>query len=170
MTLVWQLIKLPPAHLPVSHVNCVSVVRCPPCRYFLHAASSFNQDLCDWGNTIGSVPYRTYVFTSTSCPNTGNPNLSASPKGPFCYVCPPPPTQSPSAAPTGIPSEAPTPVPTVSPTSDYFETRAELTTAISSGTYTAGDSPYGAIENWDVSRCVDCLPLVVFCFVGRIVL
>ena len=124
------------------------------CRYFLHVASSFNQDLCKWGETIGNPPYRTYVFTSTACPNKGNPNLSASPKGPFCYVCPPPPSSSPSEAPTSSPSEAPTPVPTVSPTSDYFETAAELRSAVTSGVYTAGDSPYGAIEVWDTSRWV----------------
>ena len=125
----------------------------PGCSYILYLVSSFNQDLCNWGNTIGT-PSRTSPFASTSCPNKGNPNLSASPKGPFCYVCPPPPSEEPSNAPTTTPSVAPTPVPTLSPTSDYFETSAELKSAVTYGPYTSGDSPYGAIETWDTSRLV----------------
>ena len=128
--------------------------------YFLYIASNFNQNLCNWGNTIGTSVSRNYVFTSSACSNKGNPSLTASPKGPFCYVCPPPPSKSPTKAPTTSPSDAPTPVPTVSPTSDYFETAAELKTAVSSGVYTSGDSPYGAIELWDTSRYVAVLGLL----------
>ena len=123
-------------------------------RYFVYLASAFNQDLCNWGNTISPTAWTGAFSTSSSCPDKGNPNLAASPKGPFCYVCPPPPSRSPTKAPTKSPTEAPTPVPTASPTSDYFETAAELKTAVSSGVYTSGDSPYGAIELWDTSRYV----------------
>ena len=121
--------------------------------YMFNVASSFNQDLCPWGDIIGT-PARTSIFASSACPVKTTPNLSASPKGPFCYVCPPPPSASPSDQPTTSPSVSPTPVPTMSPTSDFFETTAELRTALSSGVYTSGDSPYGAIETWDTSRYV----------------
>ncbi len=100
--------------------------------------SRFNQDLCNWGNSIGAAAAVTGIFTATACPTKSNPVLTAFPKGPFCYVCPPPPTQSPTPAPT-VPTNA-------------FQTTAELSTAIGSGAYTAGTSPYGAIETWDVSR------------------
>jgi hypothetical protein len=110
-----------------------------------YQAPNFNQDLCSWGDKVLPNPTRSAMFSGTACPIKTNPVLTSSPKGPFCYVCPPPPSP---------PVMGPTPVPTMSPTSDFFETGAELRAAITSGVYTAGNSPYGAIELWDVSRFV----------------
>ena len=121
--------------------------------YIFYQNTNFNQDLCSWGLAIVGTPtYFTYLFSGSGCPVKTTPNLNASPKGPFCYVCPPPPTKAPTDAPTTSPSVSPTPVPTVSPTSDYFETGTELRSAVTSGVFTSGDSPYGAIEVWDTSR------------------
>ena len=49
-------------------------------------ASSFNKNLCAWG-TITSSANVTNMFASSACPTQSNPNLNASPRGPFCHVC-----------------------------------------------------------------------------------
>merc|ERR1711957_559128 len=52
-----------------------------------YAASSFNQDLCSWGDKLDLSASVENAFEDSGCPNTGDPNLSASPPGPFCYSC-----------------------------------------------------------------------------------
>jgi surface protein len=56
-------------------------------RMFL-GASAFNQNLCDWGHKrTGIFTYFEGMFDSTSCPDTNDPDLLASPPGPFCFTC-----------------------------------------------------------------------------------
>jgi surface protein len=57
-------------------------------------AGSFRQNLCAW-NKYGSHFENVYdLFWATNCPTPGDPDLEASPAGPFCYSCLPPPEGS----------------------------------------------------------------------------
>jgi len=53
-------------------------------------ATRFNQNLCPWGPKLeppeddGSF---SYMFINTSCPNKGDPDFNATPRGPFCHEC-----------------------------------------------------------------------------------
>ena len=50
-------------------------------------ASSFNQDLCDWGTKMNNVGVLG-MFESTVCNDPGiTPHLSATPISPLCYTC-----------------------------------------------------------------------------------
>merc|ERR1712238_317746 len=73
-------------------------------------ASSFNQDLCLLGNKLSDAVDVSSAFDGSACPNTGDPNLSASPPGPFCYTC------DGSSLSPAMPTTAPTPKPTFMPT------------------------------------------------------
>lgn len=56
----------------------------------LESASVFSADLCLWGTKITSTDSSLFgqgPFVGTSCSNTGDPDLAASPKGPFCAKC-----------------------------------------------------------------------------------
>lgn len=55
-------------------------------RYILYQALSFNKNLCNWGNSIVSTS-PDFMFTSSNCPTTADPDFAASPKGPFCFTC-----------------------------------------------------------------------------------
>jgi len=55
--------------------------------YMFWYAIRFDQDLCSWGDKLDSSASVGNAFSSSGCPNTGDPNLSASPPGPFCYTC-----------------------------------------------------------------------------------
>jgi hypothetical protein len=60
-------------------------------QYMFNHALSFSQDLCAWGPKVGSTTRMEWMFRYTQCPKNGNrddPDLSASPPGPFCFVCP----------------------------------------------------------------------------------
>ena len=56
-----------------------------------HNASSFNQNLCSWGEhlnpslVIADDGYCGKMFEGTSCPNETNPDLTT--KGPLRFVC-----------------------------------------------------------------------------------
>ena len=54
---------------------------------YMFRSTAFNQDLCLWGSKISISSSVNFMFSSTACPNQGNPNLSATPPGPFCYNC-----------------------------------------------------------------------------------
>lgn len=58
---------------------------------FFHAAS-FSQDLCGWGNVLvdaGNNPTVQSMFAGVRnpCESRSDPDLSATPPGPFCFVC-----------------------------------------------------------------------------------
>jgi surface protein len=60
-------------------------------------AGVFNQDLCVWGPLLKgrNVTFRDEsnpslardIFNNKHCPNETNPDLTATPPGPFCYNC-----------------------------------------------------------------------------------
>ena len=51
-------------------------------------AAQFNQNLCLWGPDFRSETVNvTSMFASTSCPETGDPDLTAAARGPLCAVC-----------------------------------------------------------------------------------
>lgn len=56
-------------------------------------ASSFNQNLCSWGEMLQQHNNLdvdvTNMFKETSCPTENDPDLSVIPAGPFCHVCDP---------------------------------------------------------------------------------
>ena len=100
-------------------------------------ATSFSQNLCAWGDHIPSSTTNTFgTFQGTSCPNMDNPNLSASPPGPFCFDCTDdsgpvaapvetpvaspvaPPVDSPIASPVAPPVDSPVASPAAPPTAD----------------------------------------------------
>jgi hypothetical protein len=49
-------------------------------------AKSFSQDLNAWGAYLTTTAGVTNMFKATSCTTTADPNLSATPKGPFCWT------------------------------------------------------------------------------------
>jgi Mycoplasma protein of unknown function, DUF285 len=53
-------------------------------------ASSFQQNLCKWGPLLAqenaTIAFDS-MFNGTSCTNTSDPNLLATPPGPFCEPC-----------------------------------------------------------------------------------
>jgi hypothetical protein len=87
-------------------------------------STMFVQDLCAWGDKIGTGAAATGAFVGTACPEMGFPNLLTDPKGPFCYFCG---TNVPTAGPlvqqqpAGGPLVSGPPSPT-SPTSSPFTT------------------------------------------------
>lgn len=103
--------------------------------YVANSASGFGgHDLCYWGSkldlSLAGISNTFGAFTDSGCSDTGHPDLSASPRGPFCQTCSPPtasptlaPSIEPSATPTGIPTKAPTKKPTDAPTSVPLPTR-----------------------------------------------
>lgn len=104
--------------------------------YMLRAASAFSHDLCYWGDkTSESLTGAFAVFQDSGCSDTGDPDLKASPKGPFCQLCSPPtaspsnvpslePSQTPTMVPTQAPSKAPTRKPTLAPEPTRTPTKA----------------------------------------------
>ena len=117
-------------------------------RQVLYGASSFSSDLCRWGAKLPTTASVGLAFASSGCPSSGDPDLSASPSGPFCHTC-----NAPTSAPTKSPTKAPTPVPKAAPTLAVFNTRAELDTAISAGDWTT--SQYGPVAQWATGRITD---------------
>ncbi|CAJ1961988.1 unnamed protein product [Cylindrotheca closterium] len=58
-------------------------------RRMFQFATSFNQDLCPWGPILqGNVQFEG-LFASTNCPLEADPDLTATPRGPFCNLCVP---------------------------------------------------------------------------------
>jgi hypothetical protein len=51
----------------------------------LEGALSFSQNLSAWSGTIPKGTKVTLLFDGTACPNQTDPNLGATPQGPFCY-------------------------------------------------------------------------------------
>ena len=120
--------------------------------YMFYNASAFNQNLCSWGEKIAAshldgdmsmsadspgLEYQSEsgsMFSYSGCDETGDPDLTADPAGPFCTDCAPSfsPTNSPTIHPTIKPSVSssippttnPSAVPTFSPslesTTKYF--------------------------------------------------
>jgi Mycoplasma protein of unknown function, DUF285 len=52
-------------------------------RMFLDA-SSFNQNLCEWSQTLPENTNVAEMFKDTKCSDTNDPSPSV---GPFCHVC-----------------------------------------------------------------------------------
>ena len=52
-----------------------------------YRATSFWQDLCAWCPQLDPSVKVGIMFYGMGCPMTSDPNLTASPLGPFCYVC-----------------------------------------------------------------------------------
>lgn len=50
-------------------------------------ATSFNQNLCAWGSRLKQDVAVDNMFSNTNCSDEVNPDMSASPPGPFCQVC-----------------------------------------------------------------------------------
>ena len=68
-------------------LKCVAyhlALSCP--SFFVYGASNFNQNLCNWGNIVNNLN-KDSVFTGTACPDTGSPDYTVTPKGPFCHPC-----------------------------------------------------------------------------------
>jgi hypothetical protein len=61
-------------------------------HYMFYGATSFNQDLCAWGNEMSTTHYimTEYMFVGAACVNQGSPSMSGgSWVGPFCAsTCP----------------------------------------------------------------------------------
>jgi surface protein len=82
----------------VSEWNIQSVKGVQTSTFF--GASAFNQNLCAWGDHVtpdsnGDLPVFDIMFRETACATAEvNPDLTATPKGPFCFEC-----VSPSAEP-----------------------------------------------------------------------
>ena len=74
-------------------------------------ASSFNQNLCNWGSALSSSSHIVNIFVGSACPTIYDPHMFRSPPGPFCYDC-----GVPSAAPSTAPSAVPSPTPSAAPT------------------------------------------------------
>jgi surface protein len=56
--------------------------------FMFYEAAAFNQNLCNWGPKLtASVNCVFRMFQFTNCPNMNDPDLSASPPGPFCFPC-----------------------------------------------------------------------------------
>ena len=53
----------------------------------LSGATSFNHSLCAWGSIISKSATVVDMFRNTGCPNQADPNLTATPPGPFCFTC-----------------------------------------------------------------------------------
>ena len=54
----------------------------------LQSAPAFSSSLCAWGAKITKPGVSvTAAFDGSGCPEQGDPDLSANPKGPFCFVC-----------------------------------------------------------------------------------
>lgn len=52
------------------------------------SATVFNQNLCSWGGQLSSTANIFEMFIdAASCPTGDEPDLSATPPGPFCYPC-----------------------------------------------------------------------------------
>ena len=59
--------------------------------HMFDGASSFNQNLCAWGQRVPKSANVEWMFANVewmyACPTQADPNLNASPPGPFCHVC-----------------------------------------------------------------------------------
>jgi hypothetical protein len=57
-------------------------------RSMFAEATTFKQNLCDWGPKLTDTgSFTDGMFDSTNCRNMNDPSLSAIPPGPFCYQC-----------------------------------------------------------------------------------
>lgn len=63
----------------VSQVNDTSSL--------FYSASSFRQNLCSWGERLPRNAVVTDMFRGTNCPLQNDPDLAATPPGPFCFPC-----------------------------------------------------------------------------------
>jgi len=68
----------------LSHWNMSNVT---DIRVMFSHARNFSQDLCAWGNKLPLSAMTHYAFKDTNCPNTSDPDMHASPPGPFCFNC-----------------------------------------------------------------------------------
>lgn len=50
-------------------------------------ATALNQDLCAWNDHVQSGTTVTDAFASSGCTEQGDPDLGATPPGPFCAAC-----------------------------------------------------------------------------------
>ena len=61
--------------------------------YMFYEASSFNQNLCPWGQHYASSNTYTKMFSASGCPNKGDNDIPTStnptntPNGPWCHTC-----------------------------------------------------------------------------------
>jgi Mycoplasma protein of unknown function, DUF285 len=58
---------------------------------------NFNQDLCSWGTKLDKAAFLKQMFWRSGCSTKGDPDLSQTPPGPFCYPCEIPKCQTVSA-------------------------------------------------------------------------
>jgi hypothetical protein len=88
-------------------------------------AGKFKQDLCEWGDNINTSANTAAMFYYAGCDEDGDPSFDTATPGPFCVICPGPPTSSPTSSPTKSPNtKAPTLPPIMKETvkfSDYDE-------------------------------------------------
>lgn len=51
-------------------------------------AESFSQDLCPWGSLLPAQHNLTnHAFLGSGCMDQSDPDVTASPPGPFCFAC-----------------------------------------------------------------------------------
>ena len=105
--------NLTTSSLHISDVSSVTTM-----SETFQSASAFDQDLCAWGTKITSTDSTicASMFVTSGCPTNTDPDLTISPKGPFCHACLAPstmpsqvPSKTPSTIPSSVPSAAPTP-------------------------------------------------------------
>jgi len=56
-------------------------------REIFNAASTFNRDLCPWRLQVPGSADVQDAFKDTICPEPTEPDMAASPRGPWCQVC-----------------------------------------------------------------------------------
>ena len=72
----------------VEDISSWNVVSLSAMDNMFDGATAFGQDLCLWGTKYTDTNSITDAFRNTACPSTLDPNLFASPKGPWCHGCP----------------------------------------------------------------------------------
>ncbi len=51
------------------------------------SALMFNYSLCSWGAKLQPSTNVDGMFDYTNCPTNSTPDMSITPRGPFCYEC-----------------------------------------------------------------------------------
>lgn len=74
-----------PFNYDISNWNVVSATKMIG---MFNNAADFDKNLCDWGPRLSNLREVTAMFTSTKCPEEGDPDLEATPITPLCHICP----------------------------------------------------------------------------------
>lgn len=77
------------AYLPFFNSNMADwdVSSVEDMTFFLLSSSAFQQNLCSWGPRLPENTLFGRTFEGTTCNETGDPDMSADPPGPFCARC-----------------------------------------------------------------------------------